>query len=377
VRVWLREIRARLRAPFTAAHGTVSERPLLLLALSDPVSGLRGHGEAAPLVGYDGVSIGEVAAAIDACHELLADTDLATATHPVARASLIGECARRAALPQALAAIDLALHDFAGKAAGVGLVQLLGARAGQREAYGAHTGHAEADGAHAHPPAIAVNHTIAALDPEAAGEEASLAVAAGFSTVKVKVGVDIAQDAQRVAAVRAAGGDRLAIRLDANGSWGDEQTARQALAALAPYGIELCEEPIHGAARIERLAARTPVALALDESAAQPLALRRRCAQAICLKVARCGGIAGVLHDAQRAHTLGYEIYLASTLDGPLGIAAALHAATLISVKRACGLATLAMFADRPDPLPAAGGQINLPYGAGLGAGLLDFYGQA
>ena len=49
---------------------------------------------------------------------------------------------------------------------------------------------------------------------------------------------------------------------------------------------------------------------------------------------------------------MGYEVYLASTLDGPLGIAAALHAAAAVKPDRPCGLATLGLF-DRPDPLPA------------------------
>jgi L-alanine-DL-glutamate epimerase-like enolase superfamily enzyme len=184
--------------------------------------------------------------------------------------------------------------------------------------------------------------------------------------------------------VRAAGGDRLAIRLDANGAWGRGaaggralEAARHALEALTPCGIELCEEPLQGAEQIERLAAQVPVALALDESAAQAPALQRRCAQAICLKISRCGGIAGMLRDASSARALGYEVYLASTLDGPLGIAAALHAAALIDPDRPCGLATLGLFAERPKALAALDGRIALPRGSGLGDGLLRFYERA
>ena len=70
-------------------------------------------------------------------------------------------------------------------------------------------------------------------------------------------------------------------------------------------------------------------------------------------------------------------MYLASTLDGPLGIAAALHAAAAIRPDRPCGLATLALFADREDPLPASGGRIGLPSGPGLGDGLSDWYGRS
>ena len=94
----------------------------------------------------------------------------------------------------------------------------------------------------------------------------------------------------------------------------------------------------------------------------------------MCLKIARGGGISGVIEQARRARAAGYEVYLASTLDGPLGIAAALHAAAAIKPDRPCGLATLGVFADRTDPLPAASGRISAPTGPGLGDNLLDWY---
>ena len=96
--------------------------------------------------------------------------------------------------------------------------------------------------------------------------------------------------------------------------------------------------------------------------------------QAVCLKIASCGGITGVVEAARQARAAGYEVYLASTLDGPLGIAAALHVAAVVRPSRACGLATLALFADREDPLPARDGRIAVPTGAGLGDGLISWY---
>ncbi|HSP65190.1 MAG TPA: enolase C-terminal domain-like protein, partial [Candidatus Deferrimicrobium sp.] len=108
-------------------------------------------------------------------------------------------------------------------------------------------------------------------------------------------------------------------------------------------------------------------------SARLPGALERRYADAVCLKIAGCGGISGVLEAAQHARAAGYEVYLASTYDGPLGIAAALHVAAALSPERACGLATLAAF-DSPDPLPPRDGVLAPPDGPGLGDGLTDWY---
>jgi L-alanine-DL-glutamate epimerase-like enolase superfamily enzyme len=143
---------------------------------------------------------------------------------------------------------------------------------------------------------------------------------------------------------------------------------------LAPAGVELCEEPVHGLDETAELAAATDVTIAIDETTAHPGALDRRVCEAVCLKIARGGGITGVLDQARRARAAGYEVYLASTLDGPLGIAAALHAAAALAPDRPCGLATLGVFADREDPLPARAGLIAPPSGPGLGDGLLGWY---
>ncbi|MGH2893252.1 MAG: enolase C-terminal domain-like protein, partial [Solirubrobacteraceae bacterium] len=100
----------------------------------------------------------------------------------------------------------------------------------------------------------------------------------------------------------------------------------------------------------------------------------RPAADAICLKIARCGGISGTIETAARARAIGYDVYLASTLDGPLGIAGALHAAAVIRPSRASGLATLGLFADRADPLPALRGSIVPPDSPGLGEHLRAWY---
>jgi L-alanine-DL-glutamate epimerase-like enolase superfamily enzyme len=226
-------------------------------------------------------------------------------------------------------------------------------------------------GAAAAPP-VEVNATIATADPEDAGRQAAHARAAGFATVKVKVGLE--GDELRLAAVRAQAGDQIAIRIDANGAWSVDQ-AISWLRALEPIGIECCEEPCRGLDPIAHVAAATSIPIAIDETAAQPGALDQRVCDCVCLKVARCGGIAATVEAARHARAAGYEVYLASLLDGPLGIAAALHAAAVIMPDRPCGLATLAMFEGREDPLLPRRGRIAMPDGPGLGDGLLGWYG--
>jgi len=343
VKLEIELIEARLRAPFVTARTSVNARRLGLVRL-ETADGTIGHGEAAPLEGYDAASLDDVLAALEDCREPLSQSDGED------RAALLNECARRAVLPHATAAIDLALWDLQGRRSGVPVWQMLGAKAA---------------------PEVEVNATIAAADRAGAATEAAAARAAGFSAIKLKAAVG--DDAGRIAAVRAVAGPDMRIRLDANGAWSVEEAAA-ALRVLAPAGVELCEEPVHGLDQIEGLRAATDIALAIDETTQEPGALDRRVCDAVCLKIARGGGISGVIEQARRARAAGYEVYLASTLDGPLGIAAALHAAAAIKPDRPCGLATLGVFADRTDPLPAAAGRITAPAGPGLGDGLVGWY---
>jgi L-alanine-DL-glutamate epimerase-like enolase superfamily enzyme len=346
VRLEIEPVSARLAADFVAGHGSVRARELLLVSLHDEGSGLTGYGEAAPLPSYDGVTTDDVRAALEDCRAAL---DRAATTAPT---HLLAQCGEATTLAQALAAIDLALWDLAGRRAGAPVCRLLG----------------DAD-----PGPVGVNWTIAAEDRAGAAREATAARAAGFETVKVKVAVG--DDAGRLAAVRACAGAEMAIRVDANGAWSPDE-AEVTLERLAPVGIELCEEPVAGVAAIGALAERVEVPLALDESADDPAALDTRVCEFACLKISRCGGISGIVAAAARARAAGYRVYLASTLDGPLGIAAALHAAAVIRPEVACGLATLRLFEGRADPLPPGRGTIEVPRGPGLGDGLLGWYGR-
>jgi L-Ala-D/L-Glu epimerase len=349
VKITITPARFPLRVPFAAGHGTVTDRELLLIRI-EAADGLTGYGEAAPLESYDGVSLAEARAGLEACAPVLGDYPDAA---PIA--DVLARCAEATLLPQALAAIDLALWDLAGRRTREPVWRLLGA---------------DQPGP-ARP--IPVNWTIASGDRSGAAHEAATARAEGYGTVKVKVA--IGDDAGRLAAVRAFGGPGMIIRIDANGGWSVDEAA-VALPALEPTGIELCEEPVSGVEGIRALWAtgQLDYGLALDESAADPQALVQRAAAAMCLKIARCGGISGTIDTARRARALGYDVYLASTLDGPLGIAAALHAAAVIRPTRACGLATLGLFAERPDLLPPTRGEIAPPDTPGLGADLRAWY---
>ena len=148
-----------LTAPLRPTAGSPQLRPLVRLTL-EAHDGVVGHGEAAPLETYDGVSVSRVLSALTTHTSVLA-------TNEWPEKDLRGACASADPLPQALAAVDLALWDMAGRRAGKSVSELLGV-------FDA--------------PPVAVNATIGAVAPRDAAEEARTAAEAGFGCIKVKVG---------------------------------------------------------------------------------------------------------------------------------------------------------------------------------------------
>ena len=312
-----------LREPFATAGGVVAERELVLLRVEDE-DGFVGHGEAAPLTPYDGVTMEEVVAAL--------------------RNGVEG------GPPQARAAEEMALLDLEASRAGRAI------------------GEPGAD-------AIAVNRTLAGGPPVEVADRAAEGVREGYSCFKVKVGLP--DDVERVAAVREAVGPWPALRVDANGAWSAEE-AVAAIERLAPYDVQLVEQPC---ATLEEMAAVrrvVDVPLAADESVATPADVRAAAAAGACdvvnVKLAPSGGFTAARDALREAAAHGLGAFLSSTLDGPWGISAALQLAAAERVQLACGLATLELF-DATLALalpPPADGLLVVPQGPGLGLAIDD-----
>ena len=121
-RLEVTRVRLALRAPLRTAWGELRERSLLRVRLAWDDDDF-GVGEAAPLEPYDGVPLAAVAAALQVYASVLAEADPGAG-----HAELLDACARERDLPQALAAIDLALWDRAGRRAGRPVAELLARR---------------------------------------------------------------------------------------------------------------------------------------------------------------------------------------------------------------------------------------------------------
>ena len=116
----------------------------------------------------------------------------------------------------------MACWDIRGKAEGKPVYELLGGA--QR------------------PLAIRSRYSMGAYEPDRARARAKELVAAGFTTIKVKVGRDPAADVERVRAVREAIGPDIALTIDANCGW-DADTAIRCIRELADCKLALVEQP--------------------------------------------------------------------------------------------------------------------------------------
>ncbi|MCD9200042.1 o-succinylbenzoate synthase [Aeromicrobium wangtongii] len=193
---------------------------------------------------------------------------------------------------------------------------------------------------------VPVNCTVPAVGPEQA---AAIVRRSGCSTAKVKVaekGQRLADDIERVEAVRDAIGAGGRVRVDANGGWSvDEAVGAITALTIAAHGLEYVEQPC---ASVEDLAAvrrRVDVPIAADESirrADDPFrVVELEAADIAVLKVAPLGGVHACLRIAEQ---IGLPVVVSSAVDTSIGLAAGLAlAAALPELPYACGLGTTSL----------------------------------
>ncbi|WP_341854447.1 enolase C-terminal domain-like protein [Brachybacterium sp. GPGPB12] len=217
--------------------------------------------------------------------------------------------------------------------------------------------------------------TVSLEEPATMAERAREAVAAGHEILKIKLGHDIAEDRERLAAVVEAAPSARA-RLDANQGWSPDQ-AVEIITGFEKDGlpVELVERPV-AAGDVEGLArvtAAVSVPIMADEavwSAADAHRLiEARACDLLNIKLAKTGGSRGAIEVAEAARRAGIDCMLGAMMEPRISITAAAHLALAHPAITMIDLDPPAWFASAP---PRGGivqehGVLRLAGGPGLG----------
>jgi L-alanine-DL-glutamate epimerase-like enolase superfamily enzyme len=290
-------VELRLKHPFTIARGSRSIVPVMIVRLS--CGGLTGFGEASPLARY-GDSIAGVTGFLErVAGEVFADPAfLGDPGWPDLLPDRVGRLGGGNA--PARAAIDIALHDWAGKRDGVPLWETLGLDPDR---------------------APRSSMTIGTDTPEVVAQK--VRAAGDFASLKVKMGVP--GERELVAAVRAMTSKPL--RVDANEGWKTREEALGHLEWLGDKGVELVEQPLpagmHG--DVAWLRERTKIPLYADEDVAGAGDLDRAAEayDGVNVKLMKCGGIREAKAVIEHPRSLGMRVMIGCMIETSVGISAA------------------------------------------------------
>ncbi|MDP3538889.1 MAG: o-succinylbenzoate synthase [Azonexus sp.] len=218
---------------------------------------------------------------------------------------------------------------------------------------------------------LAVNANLGAIS--SIGEsELNLALAAGYSVLKIKVGLgdwqEEAVQLKRLAGQLPAGGQ---FRLDANAAW-NMPDARAFLIACNELPIEGLEEPLRQptAQELASLQSLVNFPLAIDESVRllDQAFFHHPPVRRLILKPARHGGLLATMKIGLQAGTAGIECVVTSSLESSCGLLACAHLAATLAPRSTHGLATGDWLAkDTGQPPSISEGRLWLPKDVGLG----------
>jgi L-alanine-DL-glutamate epimerase-like enolase superfamily enzyme len=260
--------------------------------------------------------------------------------------------------PTAKAAIDMALWDILGQAAGMPVSGLLGGWTDR----------------------MRVSHMVGFAPADIMVAEAvRIRETYGITTFKVKVGRQpYTDDVEACRALREALGTEVELYIDGNRGWSASESAR-ALREMDGLGLTFAEElcPADDVLGRRWLVARSPIPFIADESATRPAEVTRELlggsATAISIKTARTGFTASqrVLHQCEG---LGVEVVMGNQIDGQIGtLCTVTFGAAHRATSRHAG--ELSNFLDIGDdlltePLTIENGTLRIREGPGLGTAI-------
>jgi L-alanine-DL-glutamate epimerase-like enolase superfamily enzyme len=339
--------------PFTISLGTVySTNGVLVRILTD--AGIIGIGESCP---FQPITGDTQETNVDVAKNL---RDMLKEKDPLAIEStnkLFGAFLH--SNPSILAAFDMALYDILGKTAGLPVFRLLG---GDKNTF-------ETD------------VTTGIDTPENMVKNVKAHIAAGFKTLKIKVGKDPDLDVLRLQAIRDAIGYDYSLRIDANQGYTVPQ-AIYALKKMEKFKIQYCEQPIvySDIAGLKQVRNESPIPIMADEALFFPADAIKLIKADACdyfnIKLMKAGGITNSLKISIIAEAANIRCMLGCMNETRIALTAAAHVH---------GAQKNILFADLDgyyshtidpviDGMKVQGGMITLPEKPGLGVDIDPAY---
>ncbi len=294
---------SRLDEAYTISYETIDSTTNILLRL-ETNRGIVGYGCAAPDKHITGETLERVLRSFD----------------DIVRPSIKGSDPLRPTLllerlkpdlrsqPSVLAAVDMGLFDILGKVGNLPLWKLLG-------------------GFRNH---MRTSVTIGILPLHETVQRAREWVARGFRSLKLKGGIDVESDIERVLKVREVVGAKIELRFDANQGFSVEETLKF-VERSRKARLELIEQPTprNEPDLMRRVTGGVAIPVMADESLmtlrdAFRIA-RRELADMVNVKLMKVGGISEALQINAVARAAGLEVMVGCMDELALSIAAGLH----------------------------------------------------
>ena len=300
-------IRLPLHEPFVISYASYDDMPSIIVKLTTD-TGQIGYGEAVADDHVTGESWeGTFAVLLHTLAPVLLGQDPGRfeKIHEVMDQAIYGA-------PTAKAALDMACFDAVGKAYGIPAYNLLGGRYHDK---------------------FPITHVLSIASPEHMADEAEDRVAAGYSSLKMKVGTDAAEDVKRIQAVRGRVGEDIAIRVDVNQGWVNSATTLQAMKQLESCGLDWLEQPVKADDLDAMVEIKSKIAtpLMVDEGMRGVRDMReiiaKRAADKVNIKLMKCGGMYPAMKRAHMAGMAGIECQVGSMVESSIGSAAGFHVA--------------------------------------------------
>lgn len=304
INAWMEPI--PLKKPYTIAYNTISHAEIVFLEIK-LANGITGIGSASPSADVVGETPGQTLANLrqDFLQQWIG-SDIRLFNELLDKATL-----QFGGLPGTLAAIDLALHDAFCKYLGITVAGFYGQKI----------------------TALPTSITIGIKDVASMVQEAKEYYNLGFRILKIKTGVNVEEDIERVSMLQEQFGGKIKLRVDANTGY-TLADLKKFITGTAHLGPELIEQPLPpgGENSLAFLDESIRAILAADESLLGPAQALELCHPPrpygiFNIKLMKCGGIRAARETGNIALHAGIDLFWGCNDESIASIAAALHAA--------------------------------------------------